>query len=132
MVLVASSNSVDEVWQTSRPPLVPSFILDWALWMAEETRGFEREQVFPLQVVEQGAPRPLLVIHGTEDRRIAEAQVLELFAAAEPKALWLVDGASHGAIRDPVLDVLAEDVISFLDSAWNEPEMQVALAAALR
>lgn len=133
VVAVAPFNSVDEVWQTSRPPFVPSFILDWALWVAEKTRGFEREQVFPLRVVKQVAPRPLLVIHGTEDRRITEAQVLELFVAAgEPKALWLVDGASHNAIRDPMLDILAEDVISFLNSAWSEPEMQAALTAAVQ
>lgn len=121
VVAVAPFNCVDEVWQTSRPSLVPSFVLDWALWVAERTRGFEREQVCPLQVVEQLAPRPLLVIHGTDDRRITEEQVLELFAAAkEPKSLWLINGASHSGIRSPVLDVLAEDVISFLDSAWRE------------
>ena len=128
VVAVAPFNCVSEVWQTSRPPLVPSFVLDWALWVSEKTRGFSREQVCPIRVVEQIAPRPLLVIHGTDDRRITEDQVQDLFAAAaQPKSLWLVEGASHDGIRNPVLDVLARDVITFLNSAWGRPsEMAMA------
>ena len=129
VVAVAPFTCVTEVWQTSRPSLVPPLVLDWALWVAEKTRGFDREQICPLRVVGQIAPRPLLVIHGTDDRRITEEQVRELFAAAEePKSLWLVDGASHSRIRNPVLDVLAKDVISFLNAAWQEPQ---ALAAGM-
>jgi fermentation-respiration switch protein FrsA (DUF1100 family) len=83
--------------------------------------------------VEQIAPRPLLVIHGTEDRRITEAQVQELFAAAEhPKSLWLVEGASHSGIRNPVLDELAGDVILFLNSAWHQPKEMAAGMAAMQ
>jgi dipeptidyl aminopeptidase/acylaminoacyl peptidase len=129
VVAVAPYNCVTEVWQTSRPSLVPSLVMDWALWVAEKTRGFDREQVCPVRVVEQIAPRPLLVIHGTEDRRITEEQVRELFAAAEePKSLWMVDGASHDGIRNPVLDVLSKDVISFLNAAWQKPQELAAAA----
>ena len=127
VVAVAPFNCVTEVWQTSRPSLVPAPILSWALWVAEKTRGFDREDVCPVQVVEQIAPRPLLVIHGTEDRRITEEQVQELFAAAEePKSLWLVDGASHNGIRFPVLDMLSKDVIAFLNAAWQKPQRLAA------
>ena len=130
VVAVAPFNCVTEVWHTSRPSLVPAPILNWALWVAEKTRGFDREQVCPLRVVEQIAPRPLLVIHGTEDRRITEEQVRELYAAAaEPKSLWLVDGASHDGIRNPVLDILSNDVISFLDAAWQEPHKLSAVGS---
>ena len=133
VVAVAPFNCVTDVWFTSRPKLVPPFVLDWTLWVAEKTRGFDREEVCPLQVVEQIAPRPLLVIHGTEDRRITEAQVQELFAAAEqPKALWLVEGASHSGIRNPVLDELAGDVILFLNSAWHQPKEMAAGMVAMQ
>jgi len=133
VVAVAPFNCVTDVWFTSRPKLVPPFVLDWTLWVAEKTRGFDREQVCPLQVVEQIAPRPLLVIHGTEDRRITEAQVKELFAAAEqPKSLWLVEGASHSGIRNPVLDELAGDVILFLNSAWHQPKEMAAGMVAMQ
>jgi alpha-beta hydrolase superfamily lysophospholipase len=133
VVAVAPFNCVTDVWFTSRPKLVPPFVLDWTLWVAEKTRGFDREEVCPLQVVEQIAPRPLLVIHGTEDRRITEAQVQELFAAAEqPKSLWLVEGASHSGIRNPVLDELAGDVILFLNSAWHQPKEMAAGMVAMQ
>lgn len=121
VVAVAPFNCVDEVWQTNRPSVVPSFLMDWTMWVVEKTRGFDRDKVCPLEVVEQIAPRPLLVIHGTEDQRITEQQVRRLFAAADqPKSLWLVEGATHSGIRSPVLDILAPDVISFLDAAWQD------------
>ena len=131
VVAVAPFNCVTEVWQTSRPSLVPPFVLDWTLWVSEKMRGFDREQVCPIRVVEQIAPRPILVIHGTDDRRITANQVQELYAAAaEPKSLWLVEGASHDGIRNPVLDVLAQDVITFLNSAWGKPD-EMAMASRM-
>jgi dipeptidyl aminopeptidase/acylaminoacyl peptidase len=128
VVAVAPFNCVNEVWRTSRPALVPSFLLEWTLWVAEKVRGFSRDQVCPLEVVDRIAPRPLLVIHGTDDRRITEGQVRRLFSAAQtPKSLWLVQGATHAGLRSPVLDELAPDVIAFLDAALvNQPE-QVAM-----
>lgn len=118
VVAVAPFNCVAEVWRTNRPALLPPFILDWTLWAVEKLRGFDREEVCPENVVDLIAPRSLLVIHGTDDRRIPEAQVRRLFAAArEPKALWLVEGATHSGIRTPALDVLAPQVIAFLDTA---------------
>jgi alpha-beta hydrolase superfamily lysophospholipase len=118
VVAVAPFNCVTEVWHTSRPALVPSFVLDWTLWVSERLRGFDREDVCPLKVVERIAPRPLLVIHGTADRRITEGQVTRLFEAAQkPKTMWLVEGATHDGIRDPVLDELVPAVIRFLDGA---------------
>jgi hypothetical protein len=95
--------------------------------VTEKVRGFNSDQVCPLQVVDRIAPRPLLVIHGTDDRRITEGQVRRLFSAAQmPKSLWLVQGATHDGIRSPVLDELAPDVIAFLDAAFDEQVEQVA------
>ncbi len=118
VVALAPFNSLDEVWQTSRPSMVPAFVLEWTLWVAEHSRGFSRDNVRPLEVVSEIAPRPLLVIHGTQDDRITQEQVQQLVAAAsEPKTLWLVEGATHDGIRTPVLDELLPDVIGFLNQA---------------
>ena len=123
---VAPFNCVTEVWYTSRPPFVPGFILDWTLWVAEKRGGFDREDVCALDVVDQIAPRPLLVIHGTADQRVTEPQVRRLFAAAKmPKTLWLVPGATHGGIRSPVLDELAPQVIAFFDAALRGRDLLV-------
>ncbi|MCL7453066.1 MAG: alpha/beta fold hydrolase [Anaerolineae bacterium] len=126
VVAVAPFTCVSEVWQTSRPKLVPRFILDWTLWIAEKTRGFDRDQVCPLDVVQDIAPRPLLIIHGTADRRITVEQVRRLLGAAgRPKSLWLVKGASHSGVRSPALDVLAPEVVTFLQAAWQRPREPV-------
>ena len=120
VVAVAPFTCVSEIWQSNRPKLVPRFIMDWTLWVAEQSRGFDRARVCPVDVVQGIAPRPLLVIHGTDDRRITEDQVRRLFGAAgEPKSLWMVKGASHSGVRSPALDVLAPDVAVFLQAAWQ-------------
>lgn len=125
VVAVAPFNSLEEVWHTSRPALVPAFVLDWTLSVAEKVRGFRSEDVWAEAVVDRIAPRPLLLIHGRDDERITESQVRRLFAAAEePKTLWLVEGATHKGIRDPVLDRLAPDVIGFLDQALHRESVQ--------
>ena len=118
VVALAPFNSVREVWHTSRPPAVPPFLQDFALWLAGQRKAFREEEIYPLRLVERIAPRPLLLIHGSRDRRITTLQIQQLFAAARaPKALWLVEGATHKGIRSPVLDVLMADVIGFLNAA---------------
>ena len=121
VVALAPFNTIDEVWQTNRPSMVPAFVLDWTLWVAEQSRSFSREYVRPIEVVDEIAPRPLLVIHGTEDQRVTQEQVQQLVSAArEPKSLWLIEGATHDGIRTEVMDRLLPDVIGFLDHALRE------------
>ena len=130
VVAVAPYACIDEVWQTGRPAMMPAFFQDLTLWLAEKRKGFDRDQVRPVDVVELIAPRPLLVIHGTADRRILESQARRLFeAAGQPKSLWLVKGATHNTIRTPVLDDLVGRVTGFLDGALARAP--VALLSAL-
>ena len=131
VIAVAPFTCVSDVWYTSRPKLVPPFILDWALWAAEQRRGFDREEICPVRVVNQIAPRPLLIIHGKEDRRITDEQVRQLFAAAgAPKALWLVEGANHSQVRSPVLEEMSGDLIAFLDTALGVRQQGIRQAMA--
>jgi uncharacterized protein len=128
VVAVAPYTCVDEVWQTGRPVIMPAFLQDLTLWLTEKRKGFDREQICPVNVIDQIAPRPLLVIHGTDDQRILKSQVLRLFAAAsQPKSLWLVPGATHNTIRTPVLDELAARVVGFMDGALG-PALSLAQA----
>jgi dipeptidyl aminopeptidase/acylaminoacyl peptidase len=127
VIAVAPFTCVSDVWYTSRPELVPSFVLDWALWVAEKRRGFDREEICPIKVIDRIAPRPLLIVYGTEDQRITESQVSSLFSAAlEPKTLWLVEGASHSQIRSPVLEEKSQELIAFLNSAWKAQEQGIS------
>jgi len=119
---VAPFNNLEEVWMTNCPPIMPPFVSNLMLQMSERRKGFRREDVRPLQIVGRIAPRPLLLIHGTADRRIPVAQVRRLFAAAQaPKTLWLVEEATHASIRNRALDALAQDVVAFFDMALRAP-----------
>jgi fermentation-respiration switch protein FrsA (DUF1100 family) len=52
----------------------------------------------PIDSVAALAPRPLLVIHGTDDRITPPWLGQALFAAArQPKELWTVEGGAHGS-----------------------------------
>jgi dipeptidyl aminopeptidase/acylaminoacyl peptidase len=129
VVAVAPFNCVDEVWNTNRPTVVPQLLLDLTLRLTEMRKGFDRSDVCPLEAVHLIAPRPLLIIHGTQDQRISQEQAHRLYAAAEePKALWLVEGAGHNSIRDPMLDQLMPEVIAFLDSALRPAEKEITPA----
>jgi alpha-beta hydrolase superfamily lysophospholipase len=131
VVAVAPFTCVDEVWATNRPTVVPQLLLDLTLRLTEMRKGFDRSDVCTLDAVHLIAPRPLLIIHGTQDQRITQEQVHRLFAAAEePKNLWLVEGASHNSVRDPMLDQLMPEVIAFLDNALRAPERELTSPVA--
>lgn len=52
----------------------------------------------PIDAISAVAPRPLLLIHGADDRFVPLANALALFGAArEPKELWVVPGCGHAA-----------------------------------
>lgn len=58
--------------------------------------GYPFQAVRPIDVVDQIAPRPLLLIHGTADTVIPHEHSEWLYeAAGEPKELWLFEGAVH-------------------------------------
>ena len=59
--------------------------------------GYPIHTFKPVEVIDDIAPRPLLLIHGEYDNgacTVADAERLYL-AAGEPKELWIVPGAGH-------------------------------------
>jgi uncharacterized protein len=82
--------------------------------------GYRFRDARPIDVVAQIAPRPLLLIHGTEDSVIPVHHGREMFAAAgAPKQLWICEGVDHcGAyFFDRVTYV--ERVIDFFDRSFE-------------
>lgn len=110
--------SLEEVWKSNRPPFVPKALLEMTCQFSEWTRGYSRQQIRPLDVIDRISPRPLLLIHGSRDSRISFEQSRRLFyAAREPKQMWVAEGASHAEVRSPVLDSMADEMILFFDRA---------------
>ncbi len=68
-----------------------TWLLAWPLSRALIASGYD-----PVDYVERIAPRPVLFIHGTDDR-VVPASMSEALTArfGDSKALWLVPGAGH-------------------------------------
>ncbi len=79
----------------------------------------------PLEAVPAISPRPLLLMHGTEDAVIPLAQAHRLHeAAGEPVDLWVLEGARHSALFNHAPGRWTERVRGFLDAhllAENAP-----------
>jgi fermentation-respiration switch protein FrsA (DUF1100 family) len=72
----------------------------------------------PIDVVGAIAPRPLLLMHGTEDTAIPFAHSERLRAAAgAPVELWLVEGGRHAALFERAPEEWERRVVGFLARA---------------
>lgn len=122
VVAASPYNSMQEVWETNRPAIMPKPFLDLAMKLSELRKGFARGEIRPQDVIAQISPRALLLVYGGEDKRITENQAMHLFAAAkDPKLMWLVQGATHAEVRNPVLDELIQRIIAFFDDSLRSP-----------
>lgn len=73
------------------------FVGEWGGRMALRDTDLLAPAKQPLQLINRIAPRPLLLIVGTNDSNVPPEMVHWLFdAAKEPKELWIIEGASHG------------------------------------
>ena len=82
------------LWLSYHIPRVP--FGEVVLWGVAMRLGCRLEDLNPVRVVAAVAPRPLLLIHGMEDKSIlpTDAHVLSQ-AARDPKERWFVPGAEH-------------------------------------
>jgi len=65
--------------------------------LALRNTGMPVNELRPIDVVHDIAPRPIFVIQGDLDGTVPVSMARELFeAAGEPKSLWIVAGAHHG------------------------------------
>jgi len=77
----------------------------WLTWAFQWPAAWSMPREYdPLDHIDAISPRPLLLIHGTQDQVIPFSQAEELLAAAQqPKSLLRYDGPHIGAMRDPEL-----------------------------
>lgn len=82
-------------WHVRRNPLL--LICAWWYPRLGVAPGYD-----PIDAVGRIAPRPLFIMHGTADRVVDPAMARRLYeAAAEPKELWMIEGADHyGSLQD--------------------------------
>jgi uncharacterized protein len=97
--------------------LPPRIFTRPTIWFAERMAGGQVGSVQPVLSIGAFAPRPVLIIQGTEDGIVDPLDSTLLYeAAGEPKQLWRISGARHVEARvlEPdeyrrrVLDLLAQ------------------------
>jgi alpha-beta hydrolase superfamily lysophospholipase len=88
-------------------------------WQLKPRLGFGMGDLCPIQQV-GGITVPKLFIAGTEDRLTTPNESKDLFnAAAEPKQLWLVEGAAHVDLHQFAKEEYEKQVLDFLAKNLN-------------
>ncbi len=78
--------------------------------------GYRHRDVEPVREVAALAPRPLLIIHGSDDQTIPVSHAQEVYqAAGEPKELWIGEGADHCGTYFLNRRIYTRRVIDFFD-----------------
>jgi dipeptidyl aminopeptidase/acylaminoacyl peptidase len=73
------------------------YLSEWAGRLATRNSGLLDPAFEAARVVARIAPRPVLILGGTNDTEVPGRLVSKLYnAARDPKSLWMVDGAGHG------------------------------------
>jgi pimeloyl-ACP methyl ester carboxylesterase len=89
-----------------------------SLKFAELRASIDLDELEPRDDVARLAGRPLLIIHGTADDSVPPGDSDENFAAArEPKELWTIEGAGHGATVAPGGATSSKRVVEFFQRA---------------
>jgi dipeptidyl aminopeptidase/acylaminoacyl peptidase len=69
----------------------------WVGRLALRDSGLLDPDFEPVKLIGRIAPRPVMILGGTQDTEIPPALVNKLYGAArDPKLLWVVEGAGHG------------------------------------
>jgi uncharacterized protein len=74
------------------------------------------DTISPVSVIKEISPTPVFIIAGDKDRLIPAENGRKLFAAAkEPKELWIIPNADHGATLAAAGSVYEKRVAEFFD-----------------
>ena len=101
--------SLRPLWQGWWPPLVVA-LSAWRMGLDSMSA--------PTDNVDRIAPRPLLLIHGTDDDIVAPTHSERLLArACEPRELWLIPGVTHSTPYTAFPSTYFPRVVSFFSTA---------------
>ncbi len=99
-------------------------------WLAVRY-GFRTAQVRPVEAVAHLAPRPLLLIHGTEDEVTPVKHSQALYQrAGQPKEIWLAEGAEHVGAYFQNRRAYLERVVGFFEQHLNPDEVSTPVEIA--
>ncbi len=84
--------------------------------LGERLIGAPLASVAPIGAIAGISPRPVLIIHGKEDRLTDVGDAYALYrACGEPKGLWIIDAAGHARTRRVAPEEYDRRVIGFFN-----------------
>jgi fermentation-respiration switch protein FrsA (DUF1100 family) len=107
----AVEDAFDDMSQLPRWPFAPLIV-----WLGERRTGLNISDIDLARDIAAIAPRPVFLIHGTEDTLLPLEHHTALYqAAAEPKETWVVEGMGHDSPMDVDPREYECRLIDFLD-----------------
>ena len=91
-----------------------------ALW-AFRHAGLDVDEVRPVSALAAVAPRPLMLVSGSEDEDTPPAIMERVHAAAAGSTLWIVPGAHHGDYAEVSREEYPRRFVGFFESALIDP-----------
>jgi len=83
--------------------------------MVEDSKDYN-----PMNEISKMSPRPMLIVHGTDDVGIPLAGVKRLYElAGEPKDLVVVEGADHNLSDQRAYEITVRTVIDWFKKNWD-------------
>jgi pimeloyl-ACP methyl ester carboxylesterase len=101
--------------QFSKEAGLPGFLLTPSLWMARLRFGFDLSQERPVTEIGAIAPRPILIIHSTDDQTVPETNAEQLRAAYPAAETWIVSGPEHARTYNAYPDEYVQRVGGFFN-----------------
>ena len=87
----------------------------------EGATGLDLDRLSPVSVIDQIAPRPILLIYGDQEVSLAGGQA-QYAAAGANAQLWIVPGAGHGNYSAVAPEQYEARLVGFFDAAFGVGE----------
>lgn len=94
---------------------LPNFFLPGVLLMNQVMYGYSIADINPAAEIAAASPRPMLIIHCTEDEMVPVSHMTELQAAAPHAETWVMDNCDHAELHRDYPAAYCDRVISFFD-----------------
>lgn len=104
---------VYEKWESESG--LPNFFLPGVFLMNRILYGYSLTDVNSLEEISQAEPRPMLIMHCSEDDTVPLSHQTDLAQAAPQAETWTVDNCGHAALYRDYPDEYAALVIAFFD-----------------
>lgn len=89
----------------------------WATLLADKVL-YEPDVRKAVTLISEISPRPVLIIHGSDDQVVPASMAQSLYdAAREPRELWVVQGGGHGHFSNVVGEEYSRRLIEFYTKA---------------